>query len=80
VGVTTVDACEITRPLAREKLKGRVALVRGGTLVVGMVIGRSLACRLGRRDGVARVAHFLCAEAYAVTTGRVWAVTGGQEV
>jgi len=45
-----------------------------------MVIGRSLASRLGRRDGVARVVDFLCGDACAVTTGRVWAVTGSQEV
>jgi hypothetical protein len=48
--------------------------------MLGMVIGRSLASRLGRRDGVARVADFLCADACAVLTGRVWAVTGSREM
>jgi hypothetical protein len=45
-----------------------------------MVIGRSLASRLGRRDGVAGVADFLCADACAVLTRRVRAVTGSREM
>ena len=53
--MTTLETREKTRPLAGAKLKGRVALVREAR-GVGMVIGRSLASRLGRRDGVARVA------------------------
>jgi hypothetical protein len=48
--------------------------------MLGMVVGRSLASRLGRRDGVARVADFRCADACAVLTGRVWAVTGSREM
>jgi acetoacetyl-CoA reductase/3-oxoacyl-[acyl-carrier protein] reductase len=36
--------------------------------------------RLGRPDEVARVVHFLCADASAYITGQVWAVNGGQEM
>jgi NAD(P)-dependent dehydrogenase (short-subunit alcohol dehydrogenase family) len=36
--------------------------------------------RLGRADEVARVVHFLCADASAYITGQVWAVNGGQEM
>lgn len=75
-----MDACEITRPLAGEKLKGRVVLVTGGPRGVGTAIGRSQASRLGRRDGVARVVHFLCAGASCYITGRVWALNTSQEV
>jgi NAD(P)-dependent dehydrogenase (short-subunit alcohol dehydrogenase family) len=36
--------------------------------------------RLGRPEEVARVVHFLCADASAFITGQVWAVNGGQEM
>jgi NAD(P)-dependent dehydrogenase (short-subunit alcohol dehydrogenase family) len=36
--------------------------------------------RLGRADEVARVVHFLCADASAYITGQVWAVNGGMEM
>lgn len=36
--------------------------------------------RLGRADEVARVVHFLSADASAYITGQVWAVNGGQEM
>jgi acetoacetyl-CoA reductase len=36
--------------------------------------------RLGRPEEVARVVHFLCADASAYITGQVWAVNGGQEM
>jgi NAD(P)-dependent dehydrogenase (short-subunit alcohol dehydrogenase family) len=36
--------------------------------------------RLGRADEVARVVHFLCADASAYITGQAWAVNGGQEM
>jgi acetoacetyl-CoA reductase/3-oxoacyl-[acyl-carrier protein] reductase len=36
--------------------------------------------RLGRADEVARVVHFLCADASSYITGQVWAVNGGQEM
>jgi len=36
--------------------------------------------RLGRPAEVARVVHFLCADASAYITGQVWAVNGGQEM
>jgi hypothetical protein len=78
--MTTLETREKTPPHAGEGLKGRVALGRGAHCGVGIVIGRSLASRLGRRDGVARVADFLCADACAVISGRVWAVTGGREM
>jgi acetoacetyl-CoA reductase/3-oxoacyl-[acyl-carrier protein] reductase len=36
--------------------------------------------RLGRPDEVARVVHFLCADASSYITGQLWAVNGGQEM
>jgi NAD(P)-dependent dehydrogenase (short-subunit alcohol dehydrogenase family) len=36
--------------------------------------------RLGRPEEVARVVHFLCADAASYITGQVWAVNGGQEM
>jgi NAD(P)-dependent dehydrogenase (short-subunit alcohol dehydrogenase family) len=39
--------------------------------------GRDAVQRLGRPEEVARVVHFLCADASAYITGQVWAVNGG---
>jgi NAD(P)-dependent dehydrogenase (short-subunit alcohol dehydrogenase family) len=36
--------------------------------------------RLGRPDEIARVVHFLCADASAYITGQVWGVNGGLEM
>lgn len=36
--------------------------------------------RFGRPEEVARVVHFLCADASAYITGRLWAVNGGIEM
>jgi acetoacetyl-CoA reductase/3-oxoacyl-[acyl-carrier protein] reductase len=36
--------------------------------------------RLGRPDEIARVVHFLCADASSYITGQVWAVNGGLEM
>jgi acetoacetyl-CoA reductase/3-oxoacyl-[acyl-carrier protein] reductase len=36
--------------------------------------------RFGRPEEVARVVHFLCADASAYITGQVWAVNGGMEM
>jgi NAD(P)-dependent dehydrogenase (short-subunit alcohol dehydrogenase family) len=36
--------------------------------------------RLGRPDEIARVVHFLAADAASYITGQVWAVNGGQEM
>jgi acetoacetyl-CoA reductase/3-oxoacyl-[acyl-carrier protein] reductase len=36
--------------------------------------------RLGRPDEVARVVHFLCADASSYITGQVWSVNGGMEM
>jgi NAD(P)-dependent dehydrogenase (short-subunit alcohol dehydrogenase family) len=75
--MTAVETRERTRLLAGEKLKRRVALVTGSTRATG----RSLASQRGRSvrsDEVARVADFLCADACAVMTGRVLAVTGSR--
>jgi acetoacetyl-CoA reductase/3-oxoacyl-[acyl-carrier protein] reductase len=36
--------------------------------------------RLGRPDEIARVVHFLAADASSYITGQVWAVNGGQEM
>ncbi len=78
--MTTLETREKRRRNAGEGLKGRVALGRGAHCGVGIVIGRSLASRLGRRDEVVRVVDFLCANVCAVTTGRVWTLTGSREI
>ena len=36
--------------------------------------------RLGRPEEVARVVHFLCADASSYVTGQVWAVNGGMDM
>ena len=72
----TLEAREAAQPLAGEKLKGRVALVTGVTRGVGTAIGRSLAGRLGRRDGVARMVR---AGASSYIAGRPWALNGSRE-
>lgn len=36
--------------------------------------------RLGRAEEIARVVHFLCADASSYITGQVWAVNGGMEM
>ncbi len=36
--------------------------------------------RLGRPEEIARVVHFLCADASSYITGQVWAVNGGMEM
>jgi acetoacetyl-CoA reductase/3-oxoacyl-[acyl-carrier protein] reductase len=36
--------------------------------------------RLGRPEEVARVVHFLCADASSYITGQVWGVNGGMEM
>jgi NAD(P)-dependent dehydrogenase (short-subunit alcohol dehydrogenase family) len=36
--------------------------------------------RLGRPDEIARVVHFLCADASSYITGQAWAVNGGMEM
>jgi acetoacetyl-CoA reductase/3-oxoacyl-[acyl-carrier protein] reductase len=36
--------------------------------------------RLGQPEEVARVVHFLCADASSYITGQLWAVNGGQEM
>jgi hypothetical protein len=62
-----------SRLLAGEKLKGRVAVVTGGTR------GASWA-GLGRPDGVTGVVYLLCADVCSLIAGQVWAVDGGGEV
>ena len=36
--------------------------------------------RLGRPEEIARVVHFLCADASSYITGQVWGVNGGLEM
>ena len=78
--MTTLETREKTRSLAGEMFEGLSRAGQGGARGFGVVIGRSFASRLGRRDGVARVADFLCEDACAVISGRVWAVIGGREM
>ena len=79
--MTTLESRETTQPPARAKLNGRVVPVTGNTRgVVGAAIGRSLASKLGRPDGVARVAHFLFEDGRSPIMNRVWALDGGGEV
>jgi len=75
-----LETRETTQPPAGQQLKGRFALVTGGTRGVGTAIGRPLASRLGRRDGVACVVDFLCAAARPLITGRVWALNRSEEL
>ena len=78
--MTTLETRETTQPPAGRRLKGGVARVTGGARGVGMALGRPLASRLGRRDGVACVVDFLCAAACSLITALVWAVDGSQEL
>jgi hypothetical protein len=61
--VTTLEAYEITRPPAGERLKDRVAVFAACTRGVATAIGRSLPSGLGRREGAALVARLPCADA-----------------
>ena len=36
--------------------------------------------RLGRPDEIARIVHFLAADASSYITGQVWAVNGGMDM
>ena len=76
--MTTLETCETTQPPAGQQLNGRVALVSGGARGVGTAIGRPLASRLGRRDGVAGVVDFLYAAVCSLITALVWGVDGSQ--
>ena len=81
--MTTLETRQTTQPPARAKLTGRIAQVTGNTRGVGAAIGRSLARQLGRlgwRDGVARVVHFLFADGCSLIIGRVWALDGRGEM
>jgi len=48
--------------------------------IVEQIKGRIPLKRLGHPDEVARVVHFLCADASSYITGQVWAVNGGMEM
>ena len=72
-----------SRVLSGAKLKGRVAVVRGGTTGVGAGIGRSLASKqgwVGRPDVVTGVVYLVFAGVCSLIAGRVGAVDGGGEV
>ena len=64
------------QPLTREKLKGQIAQVAGGSRGVGAAIGRSPARQLGRLGwpDEARVLRFSCADVCSLITGQVWAL------
>ncbi len=48
--------------------------------VVDKIKGQIPLGRLGRPEEVARVVHFLCADASSYITGQAWAVNGGMEM
>jgi len=48
--------------------------------VVEKIKGQIPLGRLGRPEEVARVVHFLCADASSYITGQAWAVNGGMEM
>ena len=75
--MTTLETRETTHSAAGAKLSGRMVQVTGNTRGVDAAIGRSLASKLGRSDGVARVVHFLFADGCSPIVGRVWALDGG---
>jgi hypothetical protein len=62
--VTTLEACEITRPSAADRPKVRVAVFAPSTRGVVTAIGRSLSRRLGRREGAALEAPLPSADTY----------------
>jgi hypothetical protein len=72
--MTTLETRETPQPPAGAKLDGRIAQVTGNTRGVDAAIGRSLASKLGRPDGVARVVQFLFADGRSLITGRMWAL------
>ena len=78
--MTTLETRETTQPPARAKLNGRIVQVTENTRGVGAAIGRSPASKLGRPDGVARVAHFVFADGCSLIAGRVWALNGRGEM
>ena len=81
--MSTLETREPTQPPAGAKLNGRIVQVAGNTRGVGAAIGRRLARqlgRLGRRNGVARGAHFLFADGRCPIIGRVWALDGRGEM
>jgi NAD(P)-dependent dehydrogenase (short-subunit alcohol dehydrogenase family) len=48
--------------------------------VIEKVKARIPLARLGRPEEIARVVHFLCADASSYITGQVWAVNGGMDM
>jgi hypothetical protein len=74
--MTILEIRETVQPPGRAKMNGRIVLVMGNTRGVGAAIGRGLASKRGRPDGVARVVHFLFADACSLIIGRVWALDG----
>ena len=72
-----------SRLLSGEKLKGRVAVVTGGTRASArrsVAAGLASWAGLGRPGGVTGVVHLLCADVWYLIAGRVGAVDGGGEV
>lgn len=77
--MTTLEACEITRPPAADRLKDRVAVFAPCAREVVTTIGRSLPSRVGRRDGDALDARLPCADACHSVMERVQAVKRREE-
>jgi len=48
--------------------------------VIDKIKGQIPMQRLGRPEEVARVVHFLAADASSYTTGQVWGVNGGMDM
>jgi hypothetical protein len=78
--MSTLETRETMQPPGRAKLNRQIVQVTGNARGVGAAIGRSLASKLERPDGVARVAHFLFEDGRSRIIGRVWALDGRGEM
>ena len=68
------------------RLDNKTAIITGGPVehipdkVMEKLLSQIPLGRLGKTDEVARVVHFLAADASSYITGQVWAVNGGMDM